>query len=83
MILEQSGRIHGASFSLGNRVRRQIRNWVWLFFSRPSPRPLHAWRAALLRLFGARLGRNVHVYPAARIWARWNLAMADHAAVAC
>ncbi len=82
MILEQTGRIHGASFSLENRLRRQVWNWVWLLLFRPSPRPLHRWRAALLRGFGARLGRNVHVYPGARVWAPWNLTMGDHAAVA-
>lgn len=32
----------------------------------------------LLRLFGARLGRGVHVYPTARVWAPWQLEMGDH-----
>lgn len=54
-------------------------NVVWTILFRPAPRPLHAWRALLLRLFGARLGRKVHVYPSARVWAPWNLEMGDHA----
>jgi len=45
---------------------------------RPTPRPFHAWRCLLLRVFGARLGRAVHPYPSARIWAPWNLEMGDH-----
>jgi putative colanic acid biosynthesis acetyltransferase WcaF len=32
----------------------------------------------LLRLFGARIGKGVHAYPSSRIWAPWNLQMADH-----
>jgi putative colanic acid biosynthesis acetyltransferase WcaF len=61
------------SFTLRNRLLRAAWGAVWLLLFRPSPRPLHRWRAALLRLFGARLGRNVHVYPSARIWAPWSL----------
>jgi len=36
------------------------------------------WRCFLLRLFGAQLGRSVHVYPSAKIWAPWNLVMGDY-----
>jgi len=46
-----------------------------------SPRPLWGWRRLLLRLFGARIGREVHIYPSARIAIPWNLTIADHAAV--
>jgi putative colanic acid biosynthesis acetyltransferase WcaF len=31
----------------------------------------------LLRLFGARIARDAHPYPAAKIWAPWNLTMED------
>ncbi|MBO4122437.1 putative colanic acid biosynthesis acetyltransferase [Cupriavidus gilardii] len=82
MLITQDDPTMGPSFSLGNRVQRQIWNWVWLFLFRPSPRPAHAWRAALLRLFGAELGRNVHVYPGVRIWAPWNLRIGNNAGVA-
>ncbi|HEY8355829.1 MAG TPA: putative colanic acid biosynthesis acetyltransferase, partial [Ramlibacter sp.] len=33
----------------------------------------------LLIAFGAKLGRGVHPYPSARIWAPWNLEMGEHA----
>lgn len=46
-----------------------------------SPRPLWAWRRFLLRLFGARIGREVHVYPCARITIPWNLSIGDQSAV--
>ncbi len=65
------------SFSLKNRLARALWGVVWLFLVRPSPRPFHRWRACILRLFGAKLGRNVHVYPAVRIWAPWNLTIGD------
>ena len=44
---------------------------------RPSPRLFHAWRAFLLRCFGATLGPGCHFYPASRVWAPWNLICAD------
>lgn len=61
------------SFSFGNRLRRFIWNFVWLLLYRPSPRPFHAWRSLLLRLFGATMGPDCHFYPGSRIWAPWNL----------
>jgi len=36
----------------------------------------------ILRVFGAKLGANSRFYPAARIWAPWNLTCADLVAVA-
>ena len=68
------------AFSIGNRARRLLWNTTWLLLFRFSPRPFHAWRAMLLRLFGAPLGSDCHFYPAAKIWAPWNLICADHVA---
>jgi putative colanic acid biosynthesis acetyltransferase WcaF len=68
------------AFSLSNRLRRFTWNLFWLILFRPSPRPLHKWRASLLRLFGATLGPDCHFYPAAKVWAPWNLVCADHVA---
>ena len=36
----------------------------------------------MLRCFGAKIGKSVHVYPGAKIWAPWNLELADGAGVA-
>lgn len=68
--------------STSNRLARLAWGLVWHVFFRPSPRITHGWRCALLRLFGARLGRDVHVYPSARVWAPWNLEMGDGACLA-
>lgn len=64
--------------TLGNRLARGLWQIVWLLLYRPTPRLMHSWRCWLLRLFGARLGKSVHPYPTARVWAPWNLEMGDH-----
>lgn len=70
------------AFSVGNRLKRLIWNITWLLLYRPSPRPLHAWRSMLLRLFGAKLGPDCHFYPGSRVWAPWNLRCAESVALA-
>lgn len=70
------------AFSLGNRFARALWSVVCLLLFRPSPRPFHAWRAWLLRCFGAKLGPGCAIYPAARIWAPWNLICEDVVAIA-
>ena len=66
-------------YPIKNKVKRMIWNWVWTLFFRPSPRLLFSWRNFLLRLFGAQIGKGVHVYPSAKIWAPWNLELRDFA----
>lgn len=68
--------------SLRTRLARAVWEISRILLFRPSPRPCHTWRAWLLRGFGARLGRGCHIYPGARIWAPWNLACGDVAAIA-
>ena len=71
-----------SNYTLGNRVRRQLWSLAWICLFRPSPRVAHAWRAGLLRLFGAKLGPRCRFYPGARVWAPWNLACEDTVIVA-
>jgi len=65
------------SFSLRNRLGRGLWNLCWALLYRTSPRPFHAWRALLLRIFGATLGPACHFYPRSKIWAPWNLVCED------
>lgn len=65
-----------------NKLARVVWGIVCVLLFRPSPRPFHAWRAFLLRCFGAKMGPNCHIYPGARIWAPWNLVCAEGAAIA-
>lgn len=70
------------AFGATDRVRRLAWNLCHMLLYRPSPRPLHVWRASLLRLFGATLGPNCHFYPASKVYAPWNLVCADGVAAA-
>ncbi|MGQ0700538.1 MAG: putative colanic acid biosynthesis acetyltransferase [Panacagrimonas sp.] len=79
MILKGVNAYEQASFSLGNRAARVAWSLVYNCVFKWTPRPMHGLRSLLLRLFGARMGRNCHIYPSAKIWAPWNLEMADHA----
>ncbi|ANE49265.1 WcaF family extracellular polysaccharide biosynthesis acetyltransferase [Flavisolibacter tropicus] len=72
----------GPSFSLKNRVKRVLWEFVALLFFRYSPKPLHIWRSFLLRCFDAKIGSNVHVYPKVKIWAPWNLELGDECGIA-
>ena len=69
------------SFSLANRMARAAWGIVYITLFRLSPRPFHAWRAFLLRVFGAKLGARCHIYPRAIIWAPWNIICGDESAV--
>ena len=69
-------------YSFGNRVQRQLWSVVWIVLYRPSTRIAHAWRAWLLRCFGAKLGPHCRFYPASRVWAPWNLRCEDTVMVA-
>lgn len=70
------------AFSTGNRARRVIWNLCQTLLYRTSPRPFHAWRAFLLRSFGATMGLNCHFYPKSKVWAPWNLICADQVTAA-
>jgi len=65
------------AFSLQDRLRRLNWNLCWAILYRTSPRPLHSWRAFLLRLFGATMGPDCHFYPRSKVWAPWNLICAE------
>lgn len=69
--------------SLMNKVGRLAWAIVWLLLFRPSPWPLHAWRALLLRCFGARIGRRCSIDPSLHVWAPWNLEVGDRCQLSC
>jgi putative colanic acid biosynthesis acetyltransferase WcaF len=72
----------GPSFSVKNRLARVVWAFVYSLFFRYSPKPLHAWRAFLLRCFGASVAKGVHVYPGVKIWAPWNLILKEECGIA-
>lgn len=57
---------------------------MWMFGKgvfRITPRTAHGVRAFILKVFGARIGRNVNIYSTARIFFPWNLAVDDWSAI--
>ena len=68
--------------SLGNRLARLLWNMVQAVLFRSSPTPLFAWRGWLVRLFGGRIHKTARIYPTVRIWAPWNLTMAEGSTMA-
>ena len=44
-----------------------------------SPQILYRWRAFLLRLFGAKIGKNVVIRPSVKITYPWKLTIGDYA----
>ncbi|MEA2115934.1 MAG: putative colanic acid biosynthesis acetyltransferase [Thermodesulfobacteriota bacterium] len=46
-----------------------------------SPRPLFGLRRFLLRRFGARIGKDVHIYNSATIYMPWNLEVGDWSSI--
>lgn len=48
---------------------------------RLSLRQFWSFRTVLLRLFGARIGQHVHIFPTVRITVPWNLTIGDNSAI--
>lgn len=71
----------GPSFGLRSRLVRLTWGVVWLLLASWTPAPLHPWRRALLRLFGARMGHRADVRGSSRVWLPSHLVMADHALI--
>lgn len=42
-----------------------------------SPAPFYNWRALILRVFGAKVGRNVRIHRTVKIYLPWNLSIGD------
>ena len=70
-----------SSHSAANKLARLLWQVAHLMLFRPSPWFWHAPRRALLRLFGAKVGKHVQIMPSVQIWAPWNLALGDYATV--
>jgi putative colanic acid biosynthesis acetyltransferase WcaF len=59
------------------RVAWSLGSWL----VRLSPRPFFGWRCMVLRLFGARVGKQVRLYSSSRIYMPWNVQIDDWAAL--
>lgn len=64
--------------------RQKLARALWMLLGAPLARhlPGSPLRLAVLSLFGARVGRFVHLDPNVRVEIPWNLSLGDHARVA-
>lgn len=75
----------GQNCATPNPLAEVLRRWLWLAVQstifRWSPRPLHGYRAALLRLFGADITGPVVIFPTAQVTYPWKLSLAPRSMV--
>lgn len=76
--IEQNRRAQ--KYSSGEMLSRLLWTFAQPLF-RFSPRPCFGWRRFLLRCLGAKIGRNVHIYPSATIYFPWKLEAGDESAI--
>ncbi|QGN38811.1 putative colanic acid biosynthesis acetyltransferase [Klebsiella oxytoca] len=66
----------------GFRGRSVIVVQLWwfvdFFFFRMSPQIFYKWRVLILRIFGAKIGKNVIIRPSAKITYPWKLTIGDN-----
>lgn len=66
------------------RSSEQLRRVIWGLVTplfRFSPRICFGWRRFLLRLFGAKVGCQTHIYNSAIIYMPWNLTIGDQSSI--
>lgn len=68
--------------SRGGRIAWALVWWGLCWWTLPGVGVFYAWRNLWLRIFGAKIGKGVHVYPHAKIWQPWMLEMGDYACLA-
>lgn len=64
--------------------KEQVMRILWSFATplfRFSPRICFGWRSFLLRLFGAKVGHETHIYNSATIYMPWNFEIGDQSSV--
>lgn len=73
-----------------NRKQLNYSKWIYVkrilwsigkVFFKCSPRIAFGYRNMILRIFGAKIGRGVHIYSSANIWFPWNLEIDDWSAI--
>ena len=67
------------SFSLKNKISRLVWNLCRIILFRPfASRLFIKWRVLVLKCFGAKMEWSSNVYASVKIWAPWNLQMANN-----
>ena len=67
---------------LKNKIYRTLWNIVYIIAFRPFSLPiLNSWRILLLKLFGAKIGKNCQIKSSVQIWAPCNIRLGDFVAI--
>lgn len=70
------------SFGLSNKLGRLFWNMCYYIFFRPFNLDLFkGWRILVLRLFGAKIGKNSCINASVKIWAPWNLEIGNYSSI--
>lgn len=73
-----------------NRKQLNYSKWIYLkrilwtfgkLFFKYSPRIAFGYRNFILRLYGAKIGKHVHIYSSTIIWFPWNFEIGDWSAI--
>lgn len=68
-------------WSVGHKLTRGLWLLAWNVLGRWGPRAFSPWRVRLLRLFGARIGRDVLVCGNVKVLMPWHLEVGDQVAL--
>ena len=73
---------YNSDFGIVNKIFRIIWNICYWFLFRPfNLNMFRGWRALVLKIFGAKIGKSAIIYASARIWAPWNLTVGDYSVI--
>ena len=70
---------YDSPWSLRQRIKMMLWEYVWLLFCSWTPKPANSWRLFWLKLFGCTIDGKPFVHQRARIQIPWNLILHDHA----
>lgn len=77
---DNSAHRRNKNYSKGILIARVLWALAWPLY-RFSPRHLYFWRNIILRAFGAKIGKQVRIYPSAHVFYPWNLEVGDHTTI--
>lgn len=72
---------YDSPWTVNQRVKMLLWEYVWTLFCSWTPKPANRWRIFWLKVFGAKISGRPFVHQRARIQIPWNLTMYDHAAL--
>lgn len=80
-IIEKHMGFTGPTFTLKNRLKRALWSATWTILASWTPPFMHKWRVFLLKIFGAKIQKNAHIYASVKVWAPWNLEIHEEGGV--